>query len=141
MRDIKDKDKTLTVNQAETTSAHSARGVAPVTHRTRSSFWATISLVLGLAGALTVLTGVLAGPAIALGVLAAFAGVAGMAATTRRHVAGRADALLGMFFATAAIVLGILALTGALPWFGEEASPIASVAEWLAARVPWMFPS
>ena len=63
--------------------------------RPRASLVATLSLVVGVASAITVLTGVLAGPGVALGLIAAFLGIGGMAATSRRHVAGKSDALAG----------------------------------------------
>lgn len=139
MRDIKDKDKTL-VNERVSTSAPTSRGVATaVSPRSRSSFWATLSLVLGVAAALTALTGTLAGPAVALGVLAAFSGLGGIAATTNRHVSGKGDAMLGMLFGVAGIVVAVLAMTGALPWLAADADPIGRAAEWLEARLPWMF--
>ena len=57
--------------------------------RPRSSVLATLSLIFGVGAALSVLSGVLAGPGIALGIVAAFLGIGGIAATSRRHVAGK----------------------------------------------------
>ena len=50
VRDLHDKDKTLVVDRVETNS--SPRGVAaPVVHRTRASFVATIALIIGVVAA------------------------------------------------------------------------------------------
>lgn len=140
VRDLHDKDKTLVVDRVETNS--SPRGIAvPVVHRTRASAVATMALVIGVVAAGAVATGVLAGPGVALGILAAFLGLGGMAATSRPYVAGKGDALLGMFFGLAAVVVGVLALTGTLSWLSDETNTVTQLGEWLSARVPWLFPS
>src|SRR5688500_14551849 len=69
----------------------------PVTGpRPRASMLATFALVLGVVAAVAVLTGLLAGPGVAVGLLAVVFGIGGIAATGRRHVAGKGDALLGV---------------------------------------------
>jgi hypothetical protein len=98
-------------------------------------------LVFGVCAALTVLTGVLAGPGIGLGVIGALFGVLGVGATGRRHVAGKADAMLGLAFAAGAVVVGILAFNGMLPWLTPETDQVGRVREWLAGELPWLFPS
>jgi hypothetical protein len=109
--------------------------------RARGSLMATLSLVLGLAAALTVLTGVLAGPGVGLGLLAAFAAIGGMSATGHRHVAGKHDASLGLLLGLAAIVVGTLTLTGNLPWLHTDTDQVMRMRDWLDARVPWLFPN
>ena len=89
---------TVTSNAADETFLLSPAGPRP-----RASLLATLSLVLGVAAVLTVLTGALAGPGVALGLLAAIFGIGGMSATGRRHVAGKSDAMLGMALALSAI--------------------------------------
>jgi hypothetical protein len=108
--------------------------------RARASVMATLSLVVGVGAALTVLTGLLAGPGIGLGLIAAFLGIAGISATSRRHVAGKADAFLGIALGLGAIVVGSLALTGLLSWLSGDANQVTQVHDWLAARVSWLFP-
>src|SRR6185436_13127257 len=80
--------------------------------RPRASLMASLSLIFGVAGALVLLTGVLPGPAVALGVVAAFMSIGGLSATSRRHVAGKSDALFGLALGLATIVVGVLGLTG-----------------------------
>ena len=115
--------------------------VTPVGPRPRASLLATLSLILGTGAALAVLTGVLAGPGVAFGLLAAIVGVGGVSATSRHHVAGKGDALLGIALGLGAIVVGILAITGLLPWLSSDSDQVMRVRDWLEARLPWLFPS
>ena len=123
------------------TTEASAVEALPAGPRPRASLMSTLALVFGVAAAFTVLTGVLAGPGIALGVVAALFGVLGMGATGRRHVAGKADATFGLLLAAGAVVVGILAFNGMLPWLTPETDQVARVRDWLASELPWLFPS
>jgi len=109
--------------------------------RPRASLLATLSLVLGVGAGLTVLTGVLAGPGVGLGLLAAILSVGGISATSRRHVAGKSDAMLGMALGLAAVVVGSLALTGTLPWLSTDTDYVMRTRDWLADQLPFLFPS
>jgi hypothetical protein len=100
----------------------------------RSSLLATLGLVLGVASAMLVLSGPLLGYGIGLAVLALILSLSGIHATGRRHVAGKSDALLGMVLSLAAIVVGVLALTGSLSWLGTDTQPVNSVRQWLDAQ-------
>jgi hypothetical protein len=102
---------------------------------------ATLSLVFGVAAALTVLTGLLTGPGVALGLLAAIFGIGGMSATGRPHVAGKSDAILGLTLALGAIVVGTLTLTGAMPWLTPDSNQVSEVRTWLESNAPWLFPN
>jgi hypothetical protein len=102
---------------------------------------ATLSLVFGVAAALTVLTGLLTGPGVVLGLLAAIFGIGGMSATGRPHVAGKSDAILGLMLALGAIVVGTLTLTGAMPWLTPDSNQVSEVRTWLEANAPWLFPN
>ena len=97
----------------------------------RASLLATLGLIGGVAAALLVLSGPLLPYGIGLAVLALILSVSGMHATGRRHIAGKTDALIGMVLSLAAIVVGVLALTGSLPWLGTDMQPVNSVREWL----------
>lgn len=99
--------------------------------RPRASLLATLGLILGVGGALLVLSGPLLGYGIGVSVLALILSLAGISATGKRHVAGRLDAVLGMLLALAAIVVGVLALTGSLSWLGTDMHPVDSVRHWL----------
>jgi hypothetical protein len=113
----------------------------PVGPRPRASFLAMLSLVIGVVAAAALLTGVLAGPAVAVGLIAVFLGIGGLSATSRRHVAGKSDALLGLALGLGAAVLGTLAVTGNLPWFDGDANHVTQARDWLQAQLPWLFPS
>jgi hypothetical protein len=116
--------------------------VVPATKgpRPRASLTATLSLILGVVAALSVLTGVLAGPGVAVGLLAALAGLVGVAASSRRHVAGKTDAFLGIALGIGAIVIGVLVLTGNLSWLDGHVDQVMRVHGWLAVHLPWLLP-
>ncbi len=109
--------------------------------RSRASMLATTSLIFGLGGAFSVLSGLLAGVGVALGLLATFAAIGGMAATSRRHVAGKGDAMLGIALGLASIVVGTLAITGNLPWLSTHTDQVMRLHDWLDARLPFLFPN
>jgi hypothetical protein len=100
----------------------------------RASLLATLGLIGGVAAALLVLSGPLLPYGIGLAVLALILSVSGMHATGRRHVAGKTDALIGMVLSLAAIVVGVLALTGSLSWLGTDMQPIPTLRQWLDAH-------
>jgi hypothetical protein len=129
------------VTERPVTHAPVATEAVPVGPRPRASLLAMGALVFGLMSALAVLSGILAGPGVALGVLGIVLGFGGLAATGRRHVAGKADALLGLLLAMAAVVVGVGAFNGMLPWLDPDTNQVARVHDWLAAQVPWLFPS
>lgn len=119
-------------------TTHPVEVVGP---RPRTSLLATLSLILGVVAAVALLTGLLPGPAIATGAFAALMGFGGLSATTRRHVAGKGDALLGIAFGLATVVAGALALTGALPMFDGGTDYVTQARDWLQTQLPWLFPS
>jgi hypothetical protein len=81
-----------------------------------------------------VLSGPLLGYGIGVAGVALVLSLAGIRATSKRHVAGKTDALLGMIFSLAAIVVGVLALTGSLSWLGTDTQPVNNLREWLDAQ-------
>jgi hypothetical protein len=111
-----------------------AEPVVPVGPKPRSSMLATLGLILGVASALLVLSGPLLGYGIGVAVLALILSLSGIHATGKRHVAGKTDALIGMVLALAAIVVGVLALTGSLSWLGTDMQPVNSFRQWLDAQ-------
>jgi hypothetical protein len=102
--------------------------------RPRASLLATLGLITGVASALLVLSGPLAGYGIGLAGLALILSLGGISATGRRHVAGKTDAVIGLVLALGAIVVGVLALTGSLSWLGTDMEPVSRVREWLDAQ-------
>ena len=107
---------------------------APVGPKPRASLLATLGLILGVASVLLVLSGPLMGYGIGVAVLGLILSLLGIRATRKRHVAGKTDALLGMIFSLGAIALGVLALTGSLPWLGTDMQPVNNLRDWLDAR-------
>lgn len=100
----------------------------------RASLLATIGLITGVASALLVLTGTLAGYGLGLGVLASLLSIAGISATGRRHVAGKSDALIGLALGLGAMIVGILALTGQFAWPSTDADTVQRFREWLDSQ-------
>lgn len=102
--------------------------------RPRASLLATLSLIVGVAAALFVVSGALAGYGIALGAFAVVLALGGIWATRRRHVAGKSDALLGLILGLGAMALGVLAFTGALSWLGTDTDTVGQLRQWLDAQ-------
>ncbi|MEU6078458.1 DUF4190 domain-containing protein [Micromonospora sp. NPDC047074] len=100
----------------------------------RASMLATLGLVVGVAGALFVLTGTLAGYGIGLGAVGAVLAVLGLMATRRRHIAGKTDALLGIVLGLGAVVLGVLAMTGQFDWPTTDGDWVQRFREWLDSQ-------
>jgi hypothetical protein len=100
----------------------------------RASLLATVGLILAVAAAMLVVSGPLLGYGIGIAVLALILSLSGVHATGRRHIAGKTDALIGMVLSLAAIVVGVLALTGSLSWLGTDMQPVNSLREWLDAQ-------
>ncbi|MDG4793748.1 thrombospondin [Micromonospora sp. WMMD1082] len=107
---------------------------APVGPRPRASMLATLGLIVGVAGVLFVLTGILAGYGIGVGAAGAVLAVLGLIATRRRHIAGKSDALLGIAFGLGAVVLGVLAMTGQYDWPSTDGDLVARFREWLDSQ-------
>jgi hypothetical protein len=104
----------------------------------RASLLATVGLVLGLISLLAVLTGVLAKAGVILAVVAGLFSIGGVSASSRRHVAGRFDALLGLALSIGAIVLGVLAIAGLLSWLHTDVDQVPRLRDWLHARWQWV---
>lgn len=100
----------------------------------RASLLATLGLIVSVVAALLVLSGPLLGYGIGLAVIGLLLSLGGISATGKRHVAGKSDALIGSVLALAAIVVGVLALTGSLSWLGTDMQPVTSLREWLDAQ-------
>ena len=105
----------------------------PAGPRPRASVLATLSLIVGVAAALFVLTGTLAGYGIGLGVLALLLAIGGISATSKRHVAGKSDALFGLLLGLGAIVVGVLAMTGQFSWPSTDGT-VEQFRQWLDSQ-------
>jgi hypothetical protein len=113
----------------------------PTGPRPRGSAFATMSLIVGLLATVAVVTGQLALIGIALGVVSALLAYGGISATTRWHITGRADALLGLLFGLAAIAFGVVMMTGSVSWLSIHTNLFTSLYQWLHAHAAWTLPS
>ncbi|MEV4518866.1 thrombospondin [Micromonospora tulbaghiae] len=104
------------------------------TRRPRASLLATLGLIVSVVGALFVLSGTLAGYGIGVGAAGAVLAVLGLIATRRRHVAGKTDALIGIAVGLAAVVLGIVAMTGQFDWPTTDGDWVGRFREWLDSQ-------
>ncbi|PWU60920.1 thrombospondin [Micromonospora globispora] len=100
----------------------------------RASLLATLGLIVSVVGALFVLSGTLAGYGVGLGAVGAVLAVLGLIATRRRHVAGKTDALIGILVGLAAVVLGVVALTGQFDWPTTDGEWVGRFREWLDSQ-------
>lgn len=119
-----------TERAAEAIRDAAVRAAADRAHaRARTSALASIALVLAVAAALIVATGVLAAIGVGVGILALLFAIGGLSATGRRYrfIAGRSEALVGLLLATAAIVVGILAMAGVIPGFDTGTDVVEQV--------------
>jgi hypothetical protein len=101
---------------------------------------ATISLGVAVASAFTVLTGVLAAPGAALGLVAVLFAVGGLWATRQRHVAGTGNALIGLLLGLAALAVGVLTVTGVFPWLDTATNNVTRLHHWLSVHASWTLP-
>ncbi|MEV4347632.1 thrombospondin [Actinoplanes sp. NPDC049596] len=129
-----DRDEPPTLEQKTVAQPVVEAEKAPAGPKPRASLLATLGLILGVASVLLVLSGPLLGYGIGVAAVALILSLSGIHATGKRHVAGKTDALLGMILSLAAIVLGVLALTGSLNWLGTDVQPVNNLREWLDAQ-------
>jgi hypothetical protein len=104
----------------------------------RTSFTATLSLIIGVCATLAALSGRLAPLAVAIGVLGLVLAAVALAAVSRRHVTGHHVALLGLAFSIAGVVFGILAMNKSLPWLDGGADQAGRLRDWLDAHWSWL---
>jgi hypothetical protein len=108
--------------------------VVPAGPRPRTSGLATLSLVFGISGMFLVLSGALAGYGIAVGAIGVLLAMFAFGATRKRHVAGKFDAMLGLLIGGAAVVIGILAFTGAFGWPTTDGDWVERLRGWLDSQ-------
>jgi hypothetical protein len=114
----------------------------PTSHTVRRwthvSAWATIGLITGLVALATSLTGLLAPEGIAVGVLGIMVCLIGGGSVRRPHVTGHSLVLIGLLTATAAIVIGVLAVTADFGWPTSNTNEIDRLHTWLNDHWPWL---
>jgi hypothetical protein len=84
------------------------------------------------------LTGLLALEGIAVGVLGIMICLIGWGSVRRPHVTGHSLVLIGLLAATAAIVIGVLAVTGDVGWPTSSTNEIDRLHTWLNDHWPWL---
>jgi hypothetical protein len=113
----------------------------PVEERPRwvhSSTFATIGLIVGVVALFTTFTGLLAPVGVVLGVVGGAFAAGGMVSASRRGVTGHSLAFLGLVCSLGAIVLGIMAIAGYLPWLDSKTDEVSRARDWLNGQVPWL---
>jgi hypothetical protein len=105
---------------------------------THVSAWATIGLITGLVAVVASLTGLLAPEGVALGVLSMIICLVGWRSVRRTHVTGHSLVLIGLLAALAAIVIGVLAITGDIAWFTTDSDQVGRLHAWLDQHWPWL---
>jgi hypothetical protein len=111
---------------------------APPPFGGRTSFMATLGLVLGVTATLTALTGLLAPVALAIGVLGLLFTLGGVSASGRRTVNGRGVAMLGMLGCLAGIVLAVVAMSDTVSWLTSDTNYVSQTRDWLDTQFPWL---
>lgn len=106
--------------------------------RARASLIATIALIVGLTSVYAALTGRLAPVAVALGVIGLLLSFAGLSATGRPRIAGGGLAVFALLLSIGGAVLGVLAMTGSVPWLDSDVDQVSRMRDWLDARFPFM---
>jgi hypothetical protein len=106
--------------------------------RARASLLATLALMVGLTSVYAALTGRLAPVAVVLGLIGLLLSFGGLSASGKPRVAGGGMAMFALLLSVAGAVLGVLAITGAVPWLDSEVDQVARWRDWLDARMPFM---
>jgi hypothetical protein len=112
--------------------------LTPTRRRAHVSVWATIGLITGLVAVAASLTGLLAPEGIAVGVLSTLICLIGWRSVRRPHVTGHSLVLIGLLTAMAAIVVGVLAITGDVAWLSSDTNEIERLHTWLDEGWPWL---
>ena len=112
--------------------------LTPPRRWTRVSAWATIGLITGLLAVAASLTGLLAAEGIAVGLISMIICLIAARFVRRPHLTGHSLVLIGLLTAMAAIVIGVLAVTGHFAWPNYHTNEIDRLHTWLTARWPWL---
>ncbi|WP_433085162.1 hypothetical protein ACQP1P_09755 [Dactylosporangium sp. CA-052675] len=130
-----------TIDRERDTVAAPEPVVEPVPVRqapARVSLLATFGVIVGVAGVAAALSGLLAPWAIPVGALGLLFSFGGIIAGVRPNVAGRGLGTLGVLISGAAVVFGILAMTGQVSWLDSDVDQVARLNDWLDTQLPWM---
>jgi hypothetical protein len=92
-------------------------------------------------GVVLAATGLLAAAGAALGVVGALFAAGGLTATRHRHIVGRGNAVIGLIAGLAALVIGVVTVTGVVPGLDAQTNLFDRLVEWLDANATWARPS
>jgi len=115
-----------------------AESAAATTGWTRVGAAATLSLIAGTLAIAATLTGVLAPIGFVAGIIAVLLGVLAFYEVRRPGVTGHSLVGLGVLFGLVAIVLSVLAMTGAVSWLSNKTDEIAVLHNWLNNHFHWL---
>jgi hypothetical protein len=104
----------------------------------RVSAMATIGLIVGMVALGATMTGLLAPVGVAVGVVGGAISAGGLVGASRRGVTGHSIALLGLLASIAAIVLGVMAIGGYLPWLDSKTDEVTRARDWLNAHLTFL---
>jgi hypothetical protein len=110
----------------------------PAPRWARTSFAATLSLIIGLSSVYAALSGRLAPLAVLVGVVGLLVAGFALAKVSRKHVTGHHVALFGLLFSIAGVVFGILAINKSLPWLNGGADQAGQFRDWLNSHWSWL---
>jgi membrane-bound ClpP family serine protease len=102
------------------------------------SAMATLSLILGVVALAATFSGLLAPVGVVLGVIGGAFAAGGLVGASRRGVTGHSLAMLGMLCGLAAMVIGLMAIGGYLPWLSSTTDEVAHLRTWLDNNLPWI---
>ena len=107
-------------------------------YRARVSARCVFGLLLGIVALAATGTGLLAPVGVVLGTLAGLVALVCMIAPRRREITGRSLAVLGFMLGLAAAVLGILAMSGRLPWLTSHTNTVSELHDLVDTALPWL---
>jgi hypothetical protein len=99
---------------------------------------ATLGLITGIMALGASLTGLLAPQGAALGVLSVVICLVGLRAVDKPYVTGHGLVVLGLFAAVAAILIGLVAMTGEFNWPNSGTNEVDRVHDWLDENWSWL---
>ncbi|GAA4707402.1 hypothetical protein [Phytohabitans rumicis] len=105
---------------------------------THVSTSATLGLITGILALVASLTGLLAPQGAALGVVSVVICLVGLRAVDKPYVTGHGLVVLGLLAAVAAIVIGLVAMTGEFTWPNSGTNEVDRVHDWLDEKWSWL---
>jgi hypothetical protein len=102
-----------------------------------TSFAAVVAVMMGVAGLMLVLTGVLSRPGVVVGIVGVLFAIIGLS-RQRAGVGGGGVAALGLLLSLGAVALGVAVVSGSISWLSTDTDMVGRVHDWLSAHVHWL---